>query len=28
VMMMNCQLEMEGRATFPCKPEMVSWRAN
>jgi hypothetical protein len=24
VMMMNCQLEMEGRATFPCKPEMVS----
>jgi hypothetical protein len=24
VMMLNCQLEIEGRKTFPCKPEMVS----
>lgn len=23
VMMLNCQLEIEGRATFSCKPEMV-----
>lgn len=24
VMMLNCQLEVEGRQTYPCKPEMVS----
>jgi hypothetical protein len=24
VMMLNCQLEVEGRGTFACKPEMVS----
>lgn len=23
VMMLNCQLEIEGRPTFTCKPEMV-----
>lgn len=23
VMMLNCQLEIEGRQTFSCKPEMV-----
>jgi hypothetical protein len=23
VMMLNCQLEIEGRETFSCKPEMV-----
>lgn len=23
VMMMNCQLEVEGRQTYPCRPEMV-----
>lgn len=23
VMMLNCQLEIEGRPIFPCKPEMV-----
>lgn len=26
VMMLNCQLEIEGRMTFPCKPEMVRRR--
>ena len=23
VMLLNCQLEVEGRSTFPCRPEMV-----
>lgn len=26
VMMLNCQLELEGRTIYPCKPEMVKYR--
>lgn len=26
VMMLNCQLEIEGRQIFPCKPEMVKFK--